>query len=72
MNINVATWGRLMKRAFPQPCGEPGVYSPPTEKAGKDFFLNFFFLMNLQMFIHFSIEMILLQWFEIHLISLVY
>lgn len=33
MNINVATWGRLMKRAFPQPCGEPGVYSPPTEKA---------------------------------------
>lgn len=33
MNINVATWGRLMKRAFPQTCGEPGVYSPPTEKS---------------------------------------
>lgn len=45
MNINVATWGRLMKRAFPQPCGEPGVYSPPTEKAGRlgQLVPNFFF-----------------------------
>eukprot|EP00106_Octopus_bimaculoides_P000172 XP_014767614.1 PREDICTED: serine/threonine-protein kinase N2-like [Octopus bimaculoides] len=37
MNINVATWGRLMKRAFPSlppNCGEGGVYSPPTAKPG--------------------------------------
>lgn len=38
MNINVATWGRLMKRALPSlppNCGEGGVYSPPTAKPGK-------------------------------------
>lgn len=28
MNINVATWGRLMKRAFPQGQGQEGVTSP--------------------------------------------
>ncbi|GFS60482.1 hypothetical protein TNIN_357801 [Trichonephila inaurata madagascariensis] len=31
MNINVATWGRLMKRAMPQACSEqPSTISPPT------------------------------------------
>ncbi|GAB1606854.1 serine/threonine-protein kinase N2 isoform X1 [Argonauta hians] len=37
MNINVATWGRLMKRVFPSlppNCGEGVVYSPPTGKPG--------------------------------------
>ncbi|XP_064648701.1 serine/threonine-protein kinase N2-like isoform X2 [Lineus longissimus] len=32
MNINVATWGRLMKRAFPQSCNDPDAQlSPPTD-----------------------------------------
>lgn len=32
MNINVATWGRLMKRAMPQACSEqPTTISPPTD-----------------------------------------
>lgn len=31
MNINVATWGRLMKRAMPQACSDqPNTISPPT------------------------------------------
>ncbi|XP_074655904.1 serine/threonine-protein kinase N2-like isoform X2 [Tubulanus polymorphus] len=30
MNINVATWGRLMKRALPQSCNDPNAISPPT------------------------------------------
>ncbi|XP_078493562.1 serine/threonine-protein kinase N2-like isoform X2 [Ciona intestinalis] len=29
MNINIATWGRLMKRAIP-PCNEPSTFSPPS------------------------------------------
>ena len=28
MNINVATWGRLMKRAIPQNCTSPTTFSP--------------------------------------------
>ncbi|XP_078686030.1 serine/threonine-protein kinase N2-like isoform X4 [Branchiostoma floridae x Branchiostoma belcheri] len=32
MNINVATWGRLMKRALPQACGtSPSTFSPISE-----------------------------------------
>ena len=30
MNINVATWGRLMKRAFPQATGDAGIVSIPN------------------------------------------
>lgn len=30
MNINVATWGRLMKRAFPNSAGDPMVSTVPT------------------------------------------
>ncbi|XP_071802634.1 serine/threonine-protein kinase N2-like isoform X2 [Asterias amurensis] len=29
MNINVATWGRLMKRAIPPNCNSPSTLSPP-------------------------------------------
>nr|XP_039270469.1 serine/threonine-protein kinase N2-like isoform X1 [Styela clava] len=28
MNINIATWGRLMKRAIPQACNTPSTFSP--------------------------------------------
>jgi len=28
MNINIATWGRLMKRAIPPSCSGPETYSP--------------------------------------------
>ncbi|CAH1785990.1 unnamed protein product [Owenia fusiformis] len=31
MNINVATWGRLMKRALPPDCSEPKTLSPQTQ-----------------------------------------
>ena len=31
MNINVATWGRLMKRALPQNCNETNTLSPPNQ-----------------------------------------
>lgn len=32
LNINVATWGRLMKRAIPQQCAEtPGTFSPQSQ-----------------------------------------
>uniref|UniRef100_H2Y6X4 non-specific serine/threonine protein kinase n=1 Tax=Ciona savignyi TaxID=51511 RepID=H2Y6X4_CIOSA len=30
MNINIATWSRLMKRAIP-PCNDPNTFSPPTD-----------------------------------------
>ncbi|XP_041370542.1 serine/threonine-protein kinase N2-like isoform X2 [Gigantopelta aegis] len=30
MNINVATWGRLMKRALPPNCADTNISSPPT------------------------------------------
>ena len=41
MNINVATWGRLMKRAIPQQCAEaPGTFSPQSRvtSPGKNLF----------------------------------
>jgi serine/threonine protein kinase len=31
MNINVATWGRLMKRALPENCSDPKTLSPPNQ-----------------------------------------
>ena len=31
MNINVATWGRLMKRALPPNCSEATTLSPPNQ-----------------------------------------
>ena len=31
MNINVATWGRLMKRALPQNCNDTNTLSPPNQ-----------------------------------------
>uniref|UniRef100_H2Y6X3 non-specific serine/threonine protein kinase n=1 Tax=Ciona savignyi TaxID=51511 RepID=H2Y6X3_CIOSA len=30
MNINIATWSRLMKRAIP-PCNDPNTFSPPSD-----------------------------------------
>ncbi|XP_062621740.1 serine/threonine-protein kinase N2-like [Saccostrea cucullata] len=31
VNINVATWGRLMKRSLPQQCTDSNALSPPTQ-----------------------------------------
>ena len=31
MNINVATWGRLMKRALPPNCSDTNTLSPPSQ-----------------------------------------
>ena len=34
MNINVATWGRLMKRAIPPQCADTNAFSPPAVNTG--------------------------------------
>ena len=31
VNINVATWGRLMKRSLPQQCVDSNALTPPTQ-----------------------------------------
>ncbi|ESP05042.1 hypothetical protein LOTGIDRAFT_109468 [Lottia gigantea] len=45
MNINVATWGRLMKRALPPNCADSNIASPPSQIMSPDMFLNILILI---------------------------